>query len=119
MVPKFRVLLQLISNVPSDIDFVRILTPSELCMLHKMISSSVEPFERNNEIRACPKEALNQNQNRRKVNNWMPENRHSLTNTTILPPTLSRCPLERGIVYNGNIFHQTKLELKSYLDYQF
>lgn len=53
-VPKFEVLLQLISDTPGSIDFEQFLTPSEICQLHRLVSSSVEPMERGDESRVCP-----------------------------------------------------------------
>lgn len=54
MEPKYRLLLQLISNTPGHVAFENILTPRELCQLHRMVSSSVEPYERGDETRTCP-----------------------------------------------------------------
>lgn len=54
MEPKYRLLLQLISNTPGHVTFENHLTPSELCQLHRMVSSSVEPYERGDESRTCP-----------------------------------------------------------------
>lgn len=54
MTPKFELLLELISNVPGPIEFQRFLTPDEVCILHRIVSSSVEPFERGDESRVCP-----------------------------------------------------------------
>lgn len=54
MTPKFELLLELISNVAGPIEFQRILTPEEICVLHRFVSSSVEPFERGDESRVCP-----------------------------------------------------------------
>lgn len=51
---KYQLLLNLISKRPGNIEFERFLTPSELCQLHKMISSSMEPYERGDESRTCP-----------------------------------------------------------------
>lgn len=54
MTPKFELLLELISNVAGPIDLQRVLTPNEICALHRILSSSVEPFERGDESRVCP-----------------------------------------------------------------
>lgn len=54
MTPKFELLLELVSNVAGPIDFQRVLTPDEICILHRIVSSSVEPFERGDENRVCP-----------------------------------------------------------------
>lgn len=54
MTPKFELLLELISNVAGPIDLQQVLTSDEVCVLHRMLSSSVEPFERGDESRVCP-----------------------------------------------------------------
>lgn len=54
MTPKFGLLLQLVSNIPGELNFGNFLSPSELCNLHRLLSSTVEPFERGDEGRTCP-----------------------------------------------------------------
>lgn len=54
MVPKYALLRQLVSNVPGRIDFDAFLTPFEICNLHRMLSSSVEPYQRDDERVTCP-----------------------------------------------------------------
>lgn len=72
MTPKFELLLQLISNVPGPIAFERSLTPREVCVLHRLVSSSVEPFERGDESRICP---LNLMSDERVVSPWIHKNK--------------------------------------------
>lgn len=54
MSPKYRLLLQLISDTPGSVNFSEYLTTAELCQLHRMVSASVEPYERGDEARTCP-----------------------------------------------------------------
>lgn len=54
MSPKYRLLLQLISDTPGSVNFSEYLTTAELCQLHRMVSASVEPYERGDESRTCP-----------------------------------------------------------------
>lgn len=54
MTPKFELLLELVSNVAGPIDFQQALTPDEICILHRIVSLSVEPYERGDESRVCP-----------------------------------------------------------------
>lgn len=53
MAPKLELLKRLIS-VHGTVAFEEILSQTELCDLHKLISYSVEPFERGDETRTCP-----------------------------------------------------------------
>ena len=54
MVHKFELLLKLISKTPGNIEFDQILTTAELCQLHRLLSMSVQPYERGDESRTCP-----------------------------------------------------------------
>lgn len=54
MGPKFRLLLQMVSDTASSIDLEKALSASEICMLHRLISISVEPYERGDEESVCP-----------------------------------------------------------------
>lgn len=54
MGPKFQLLLQMVSNTANSIDLEKALNPTEICMLHRLISISVEPYERGDEERVCP-----------------------------------------------------------------
>jgi len=104
MTNKNRVLQQVISKVSGDLNYQELLTPSELCILHKLMSSSVEPYEQMNELRNCPRSILNTTSDQSIVRAKSPvpffPNRRTLTNHTIVAPNFSRCPIEMGVVYN-------------------
>lgn len=68
MVPKFEVLLQLISDTPGPIEFEQFLTPSELCQLHRLVSLSIEPAERGDESQVCPLNLMSDEGNWRNQN---------------------------------------------------
>lgn len=108
MAHKNNVLRQLVSNVGGSINYEEILTPPELCTLHKLISSSVEALERHDELRNCPILALNATMNQR-PNSKMPRmpdpsvhHRRPGSNFTIIAPNLSRCPIEMGVAFDAN-----------------
>ena len=110
MTHKNIVLRQLISNVAGEFDYNKILTPQEFCSLHKLLSSSVEPFERQDELRHCPRQILNSS-NADVPHNRMPRPRNPSVhhrrpgaNFTVIAPNLSRCPIETGVVFDGNGF---------------
>lgn len=77
MVPKLKILRMLVPNAaPLKIDYSSILTKYELCTLHKLMSSSVDSFERRNEAKSCPIEGLDEaHSNRRWVNPFTVESR--------------------------------------------
>jgi hypothetical protein len=109
MTHKNLVLRQLISNVPGEIDYERILTPTELCILHKLLSSSVEPFERHDELRNCPRQILNSTMHER-PRKKMPRprdpsvhHRQPQANFTVVGPNFSRCPVEMGVVLDSKL----------------
>lgn len=54
MVPKYTLLLQLVSNIPGSVEFEKFLSPLEVCLLHRMLSSTVEPYQRGDERTSCP-----------------------------------------------------------------
>lgn len=54
MVPKYKLLLQFVSNIPGSVEFERFLSPLEICLLHRLLSSSVEPYQRGDERIVCP-----------------------------------------------------------------
>lgn len=104
MAQKNRVMQQIISNASGgDINYEAVLTPDELCTLHKLISSSVEPHEMHNENQICPWEILNTTSHipnsRRIPQPLIPDRRH-FNNHTLVGPNLSRCPIEMGVMYN-------------------
>ncbi|KAG5672725.1 hypothetical protein PVAND_002826 [Polypedilum vanderplanki] len=104
MTVKNRILQQVISNVSGDLRYQEILSHDELCMLHKLISSSVEPYERQNELRDCPWKILNTTTFESTLKAKMPApfipNRRFRNNHTIISPNFSRCPIENGVVFN-------------------
>lgn len=67
--PKYQVLLELISDTPGPIEFENYLTPTEMCQLHRLISSSIEPYVRGDESRVCPLNITSISQS------WMNQNR--------------------------------------------
>ena len=108
MAHKNNVLRQLVSNVGGSFNYEEILTPNELCTLHKLLSSSVEALERHDELRNCPVQALNATINQR-PNSKMPRipdssvhHRRPGSNFTIIAPNLSRCPIEMGVVFDSS-----------------
>lgn len=104
------VLRQLISNVAGDFNYDEILTPAELCSLHKLLSSSVEPFERQDELRHCPSRILNTTRFERphsikpRPRDPSLHHRQPKSNFTIIAPNLSRCPIETGVVFDAEGF---------------
>lgn len=53
MVPKFELIKSLVSDTPTLINVDDCLTKEEICHLHRIISSSVEPFHRGDETQTC------------------------------------------------------------------
>lgn len=102
------ILRQLISNVPGSFNYDEILTPTEVCTLHKLLSSSVEPYERHDELRHCPRQILNATMHQRPRNTATRPRDPSLhhrqpkSNFTIVAPNYSRCPIETGVAYEAN-----------------
>lgn len=104
------ILRQLISNVAGEFQYENFLTQHEICSLHKSLSSSVEPFERHDELKNCPKQILNSTVYQR-PNSKMPRSRDPSVhhrrpgaNFTIIAPNLSRCPIETGVVFDTKGF---------------
>lgn len=104
------ILRQLISNVAGEIQYENFLTQHEICWLHKSLSSSVEPFERHDELRNCPRQILNSTIYQR-PNSKLPRprdpsvhHRRPGANFTIVAPNLSRCPIETGVVFDTKGF---------------
>lgn len=105
MTQKNKVLQQIISSSSGTLDYQELLTTNELCLLHKLLSSSVEPFEQPNEVRICPWKILNTTSDQSNIREKMPSpifpNRRSFNNHTIIGPNYSRCPVEKGVVHNS------------------
>lgn len=101
---KNRIMQQIISNVSGELRYEEILTTEEMCTLHKLISSSVEPHEMHNEHRICPWKILNTTSHIPNVQSKMPQplfpDRRHFNNHTVIGPNLSRCPLELGAAYS-------------------
>ncbi|XP_058055022.1 uncharacterized protein LOC131206477 [Anopheles bellator] len=96
MVPKYTLLRQLVSQVPGTIEFDAFLTSTEICHLHRMLSSAVEPFQRDDERITCPQTLMSADGNPQAP--WVTQNKvqKSNTNRTTFDRPISRCPLERG-----------------------
>lgn len=99
------ILRRLVSDVPGEIDYENILTPFELCTLHKALSSTVDPFERKDELRHCPRSILNGTRKFETPISMLPRprdpsvhHRQPFANFTTLSRSFSRCPLEWGAV---------------------
>ena len=110
MAHKNRIMQQIISNASGDLNYESILTPEELCLLHKLISSSVESHELHNEHQTCPWDILNTTSHIPNVRSKMPQplfpNQRHFNNHTLVGPNLSRCPRELGAVYSDyGAFH--------------
>lgn len=53
MTPKFQLILRMISNVPNNGHIFKSLSRKELCQLHRMISTTVDPWKRKDEYNVC------------------------------------------------------------------
>ncbi len=95
---------QIIPHVSGTIRYEDVLSTEEICTLHKLISSTVEPYEMHNELLVCPWEILNKTSHIPTVQLTLPApfnpNRQYFNNHTIIGPNLSRCPLELGASHN-------------------
>lgn len=76
MKPKFQLILQMVSNVQSNLQIFRSLNRKELCQLHRMISTSVEPWRRRDEHIVCPMHQIKPNS---VVGGTWPETHHHHT----------------------------------------
>lgn len=61
MAPKFLLLLKMVSNASIPMDIRSALTESEMCQLHRMISATVDPWERGDESVLCSIQNRNSN----------------------------------------------------------
>ncbi|XP_053685992.1 uncharacterized protein LOC128735535 [Sabethes cyaneus] len=95
MVPKYSLLLQLISNIPGTVEFEQFLSPLEVCLLHRLLSSSVEPYQRGDERTTCPGTLAD---SRNPQAPWVTQNKsqRNQTSSTTFDRPISRCPLEGG-----------------------
>jgi hypothetical protein len=104
MAHKNKVMRQIVSNVSGDLHYEDILTREELCLIHKLISSSVESHEQHNELQYCPWQILNTTSHISNVQSTMPQpiipDRRHVNNSTLIGPNFSRCPLELGAIYS-------------------
>jgi hypothetical protein len=104
------ILRRLVSNVPGDIDYENILSSFEFCALHKMLSSSIEPFERKDELQNCPRSIINSTRTRFErplsivptLRDPSVHHRQPHANFSIVTPNFSRCPVENGVVTADN-----------------
>ncbi|XP_055390520.1 uncharacterized protein LOC129619310 [Condylostylus longicornis] len=91
---KHSILLKLISNVPGDLKFEEYLTPLEICTLHKILSSTIEPIVRGDEHLTCDGHKYD-----------FPANRiveNESTRSTVISYQISRCPIESGTIRTRN-----------------
>ncbi|GAB0089351.1 Sec1-like protein [Sergentomyia squamirostris] len=98
MAPKMRVLRQLISPPAGESELEQILSQFDLCALHRLISSSVEPFERGDESRTCPLNMATPQDRIRAP--WITRNKaQNATSGARIQFTrpVSRCPIEVGL----------------------
>ncbi|XP_063707228.1 uncharacterized protein LOC134836032 [Culicoides brevitarsis] len=98
---KFNLLKNLISHTSHRINFANYLTKTEICYLHKLISTGVEPYIRGDEVRTCP---VTRRRGDGTASRPDPFNRRRPhVNATTAggaknPKVLSSCPLELGAV---------------------
>ncbi|XP_059616552.1 uncharacterized protein LOC132261668 [Phlebotomus argentipes] len=103
MAPKMRILRQLISPPPGESEIRQILSQFDLCALHRLISSSVEPFERGDESRTCPLNLATPQDRIRAP--WITRNKaqNATSGARIqFSRPVSRCPLEAGVAQTRN-----------------
>lgn len=98
---KYQLLLQLISDSASGLTFEQWLSAAELCQLHRMLSATVEPWERGDEWRTCP---LALHSPERRTPPWLKRNHVQdpwSAAASVTTERLSRCPLEGGVLRSG------------------
>lgn len=62
MFQKFKMLSYLTSHTTRKLNFSEFLTKTEICYLHKLISSGVDSVVRGDEHRACPIRGISHNE---------------------------------------------------------
>lgn len=95
---KYQLLLQLISDSATRLPFEQWLTAVEVCQLHRMLSATVEPWERGDEWRTCP---LTRDSPQRIAPAWLKRNHVQdpwSAAATVATERVSRCPLEGGVL---------------------
>lgn len=55
---KFQLILSMVPNISSNVDLKKALTDTEICQLHRILSTSVDPLERGDENRVCPPQLI-------------------------------------------------------------
>ncbi|XP_058462274.1 uncharacterized protein LOC131437126 [Malaya genurostris] len=97
MVPKYTLLLQLVSDIPGSMELEQFLSPWEICSLHRMLSSTVEPYQRGDERTTCPGTLADA---RNPQAPWIVQNKskRNHTSSTTFDRPISRCPLEGGTI---------------------
>lgn len=73
MNPKFQLIRKIIPNVQNKLQIIESLNRMELCQLHRMISTTVEPWKRKNEHTTCSVLAPKDTEN---WSSWLDTHRH-------------------------------------------
>lgn len=107
MTPKFNLLRRLIPETPGRVEFEDVLSAFEICLLHKLISYSVEPFERGNEARTCPLNLMPAVEapwitGGISLRNDSFYQGRTVKNVKKFGRGVSKCPIEMGVVKTGD-----------------